>query len=99
MPSNTREPMRNEVLWGVMNNSRFEVIGRQGQPSCLDLAEMPKSPRFSPNPVRVIDVLAYPAVQVLDVTGPVQVFATANDLVEAAGGARPYEVRVVAQGG
>ena len=60
---------------------------------------MPKSPRFSPNPVRVIDVLAYPAVQLLDVTGPVQVFASANDLVTGAGGARPYELRVVAQGG
>jgi transcriptional regulator GlxA family with amidase domain len=63
------------------------------------LAEMPKSPRFSPNPVRVIDVLAYPAVQLLDVTGPIQVFASANDLVADAGGARPYELRVVAQGG
>ena len=60
---------------------------------------MPKSPRFSPNPVRVIDVLAYPAVQLLDVTGPVQVFASANDLTAVAGGARPYELRVVAQGG
>jgi transcriptional regulator GlxA family with amidase domain len=59
---------------------------------------MPKSPRFSPNPVRVIDVLAYPAVQLLDVTGPVQVFASANDLVAGAGGARPYMLRVVAQG-
>jgi hypothetical protein len=38
------------------------------------LAEMPKSPRSSPNPIRVIDVLTYPAVQLLDVTGPVQVF-------------------------
>ena len=60
---------------------------------------MPKAPRFSPNPVRVIDVLAYPAVQLLDVTGPVQVFASANDLIAAAGGARPYAFRVVAQGG
>jgi transcriptional regulator GlxA family with amidase domain len=59
---------------------------------------MPKSPRFSPNPVRVIDVLAYPAVQLLDVTGPVQVFASANDLIAGAGGARPYMLRVVAQG-
>ncbi|HTC03527.1 MAG TPA: GlxA family transcriptional regulator [Xanthobacteraceae bacterium] len=58
---------------------------------------MPKSPRFSPNPVRVIDVLAYPAVQLLDVTGPVQVFASANDLVAGEGGARPYMLRVVAQ--
>jgi transcriptional regulator GlxA family with amidase domain len=60
---------------------------------------MPKSPRFSPNPVRVIDVLTYPAVQLLDVTGPVQVFASANDLVVDAGGTPPYRLRVVAQGG
>src|SRR5262249_39042625 len=60
---------------------------------------MPKSPRFSPNPARVIDVLAYPAVQLLDVTGPIQVFASANDLIAGAGGARPYELRVVAEGG
>ena len=60
---------------------------------------MPKSPRFSPNPVRVIDVLAYPAVQLLDVTGPVQVFASANDLIAGAGGERAYELRVVAQNG
>ena len=59
---------------------------------------MPKSPRFSPNLVRVIDVLAYPAVQLLDVAGPVQVFASANDLVAGAGGARPYMLKVVAQG-
>jgi hypothetical protein len=57
---------------------------------------MPKSPRFSPNLVRVIDVLAYLAVQLLDVTGPVQVFASANDLVAGAGGARPYMLRLVA---
>jgi transcriptional regulator GlxA family with amidase domain len=63
------------------------------------LAEMPKSPRSSPNTVRVIDVLTYPAVQLLDVTGPIQVFASANDLVAGAGGARPYALRVVAQGG
>jgi transcriptional regulator GlxA family with amidase domain len=60
---------------------------------------MPKSPRFPPNAVRVIDVLAYPAVQLLDVTGPIQVFASANDHVTATGGARPYMLRVVAQGG
>ncbi len=47
---------------------------------------MPKSPRSAPNAVRVIDVLTYPAVQLLDVTGPVQVFASANDLVTRAGG-------------
>jgi transcriptional regulator GlxA family with amidase domain len=60
---------------------------------------MPKFPRSSPTLVRKIDVLAFPAVQLLDVTGPVQVFASANDIVADAGGARPYRVRIVAQGG
>jgi transcriptional regulator GlxA family with amidase domain len=60
---------------------------------------MPISPRFAPRAARVIDVLAFPAVQLLDVTGPVQVFASANDAVAGAGGAGPYELRVVAQGG
>jgi transcriptional regulator GlxA family with amidase domain len=63
------------------------------------LAEMPKSPRSSPNPIRAIEVLTFPAVQLLDVTGPVQVFATANDLIVGAGGAPPYWLRVVTQGG
>jgi transcriptional regulator GlxA family with amidase domain len=35
----------------------------------------------------------------LDVTGPIQVFASANDFVAGAGGAHPYVLRVVAQGG
>ena len=60
---------------------------------------MPKSPPFPPNTRRVIDVLTYPAVQLLDVTGPVQVFASANKVVGDAGGAQPYMLRVVAQHG
>jgi transcriptional regulator GlxA family with amidase domain len=60
---------------------------------------MPKDPRSSPNQVRVIDVLTYPAMLLLDVAGPVQVFASANDLVVNAGGALPYRLRVVAQDG
>jgi transcriptional regulator GlxA family with amidase domain len=60
---------------------------------------MPISPRFAPNAARAIDVLAYPAVQLLDVAGPIQVFASANDVVAGAGGAPPYVLRVVAQGG
>jgi transcriptional regulator GlxA family with amidase domain len=58
---------------------------------------MPKSPQSSPNAVRIIDVLTFPGVQLLDVTGPFQVFASANDIVEAAGGARPYRLRLMAQ--
>jgi transcriptional regulator GlxA family with amidase domain len=65
---------------------------------------MPKSPRFQPVPVRgdvarVVEVLAYPSVQLLDVTGPLQVFASANDHVAQAGGTPPYILRVVAKGG
>jgi transcriptional regulator GlxA family with amidase domain len=60
---------------------------------------MPKSPLFPPPADRVIDVLTYPAVQLLDVTGPVQVFASANKIVGDAGGAQPYLLRVVTQGG
>jgi transcriptional regulator GlxA family with amidase domain len=63
-----------------------------------DLAEMPKNPRFSPNAIRTIEVLTFPAVQLLDVTGPVQVFASANDLVANAGGAPPYRLKLVTQG-
>lgn len=44
-------------------------------------------------------MLAYPAVQLLDVAGPVQVFATANDIIVNAGGTPPYVLNVVAQGG
>jgi transcriptional regulator GlxA family with amidase domain len=60
---------------------------------------MPKSPRFSPTSVRVVELLAFPLVQLLDVTGPFQVFASANDLVREAGGQPPYDLRVVAQSG
>ncbi len=58
---------------------------------------MPKTPLFAPDPIRTIDVLAFPRVQLLDVTGPLQVFATANDLVAEAGGSPPYAPRVVAK--
>jgi transcriptional regulator GlxA family with amidase domain len=74
-------------------------LGRQG------LAQMPKSPRSPPNLVRTvpaartIEVLAYPSVQLLDVTGPLQVFATANDHITQAGRAAPYVLRVIAKGG
>lgn len=65
---------------------------------------MPKTPRFPPNRLppkraRIVDVLAYPGVQLLDVAGPLQVFSSANDLAEQAWDARPYALRVVARGG
>jgi transcriptional regulator GlxA family with amidase domain len=65
---------------------------------------MPNSPRFTPNSgrsnaARAVEVVAFPAVQMLDVTGPLQVFATTNDIVVERGGAPPYALRVVAKGG
>ena len=75
--------------------------------SCMDkgklarhfLAMMPKAPRFSPNDRRVVEVLAYPSVKLLDVTGPIQVFASANAYVAQAGQPMPYAIRVVAKTG
>lgn len=66
------------------------------------LADMPKTPRSPPNVFpgpRVINVLAFPSVQLLDVSGPLQVFATANELAIKAGNAPPYAPRVVTRDG
>ena len=65
-----------------------------------DLARMPERPRFPPiGPARLVEVLAFPGVQLLDVAGPLQVFASANDLAREAGAAPPYAPRVVAAEG
>ncbi|RFB80973.1 GlxA family transcriptional regulator [Methylovirgula sp. 4M-Z18] len=56
---------------------------------------MLKIPRFPPNPRRV-EILAFPDVQLLDVAGPLQVFASANMLAKERGEAQPYDPVVVA---
>lgn len=56
-------------------------------------------PRSAPTSVRIIEVLAFPLVQLLDVTGPIQVFASANDYVLEAGGRPPYVLKVVTRDG
>jgi len=45
---------------------------------------------------KIIHVLAFPNVQVLDVTGPLQVFAPANDLARQQGLPVPYAASVSA---
>jgi transcriptional regulator GlxA family with amidase domain len=60
---------------------------------------MPKAPPFAPNAVRSVELLVFPLVQLLDVTGPLQVFASANDFVLEAGGRPPYDLKVVARSG
>jgi transcriptional regulator GlxA family with amidase domain len=61
------------------------------------LASMPNDPRIQPKQSRPVELLAFPQVQILDVTGPLQVFATANDI--AGGDVPPYAIRVVSQVG
>ena len=56
---------------------------------------MPDNPRFSPNPPRVVEILAYPAVQLLDVAGPLQVFTSANELAARDSKAPLYVSQVV----
>jgi transcriptional regulator GlxA family with amidase domain len=63
------------------------------------LSGIPVFPHFPPNRVRSVEGLVYPSVQMLDVTGPLQEFASANDFIREAGGAEPCALRVVAQGG
>ena len=55
------------------------------------------SPRFMPNTLRRIEILTFDQAQLLDVAGPLQVFATANDLSAAAGEAPPYHMVVMAE--
>lgn len=56
---------------------------------------MTKNPRIPPTPRR-IEIVAFPQVQLLDVTGPLQVFASANDLAAAGGAPPPYRPVLVA---
>jgi transcriptional regulator GlxA family with amidase domain len=59
----------------------------------------PKTPRSPPNPTRAVEIVAFPSVQLLDVTGPLQVFASANNFMVEANKMPPYTIRVVAKGG
>ena len=47
----------------------------------------------------LVAVLAFEGVQLLDVAGPVQTFATANELAKETRGAAPYRVVVVSRRG
>lgn len=56
---------------------------------------MPINPRKPPAP-RVVDIVAFPGVHLLDIAGPLQVFASANEWAAQAGQPAPYAVAVVA---
>lgn len=57
---------------------------------------MPKAPQKLPI-AREIEILAFPDVTLLDVTGPLEVFTTANQLASRTGLPLPYNARVVAE--
>ena len=67
-----------------------------GSLAMVALADMPISRQKPPN-VRVVEILAFPDAQLLDITGPLQVFASANDWARERGEASPYAVNVVAK--
>jgi transcriptional regulator GlxA family with amidase domain len=56
---------------------------------------MPKNPQIPP--VHHVEIIAFDGVQVLDITGPMQVFATANDLRAHAGEPPAYKLTVAAR--
>jgi transcriptional regulator GlxA family with amidase domain len=60
------------------------------------MAEMPEIPRNPPSSSRIVEILAFPSVQLLDVAGPLQVFATANEQTCGADTAAPYAPIVTA---
>jgi transcriptional regulator GlxA family with amidase domain len=57
------------------------------------------TPRIPPNRSRAIEIVAFPAVQLLDVAGPLQVFSSANDLMVESGRTAPYATQLVAPRG
>ena len=59
----------------------------------------PNTPQIPPQAPRQIEVLAFPDVQLLDVAGPVQVFAAANEQADGPGALPPYRIRLIAPEG
>jgi transcriptional regulator GlxA family with amidase domain len=64
---------------------------------------MPNDPQITPTSSargaapRTVDLLVFANFQMLDLTGPMQVFASANVLAEEAGAPAPYRLRVIAR--
>ena len=63
------------------------------------MTNTPPLPPVAMPAARAIEILAFPDVQLLDVAGPLQVFASANDRAGASGGSAPSRPRLVAPGG
>lgn len=67
--------------------------------TAAEMAKTTQVPRIPPNAARRIEILAFPQVQLLDVAGPLQVFATANDLAAHRRAPAPYALAVIAAQG
>ena len=63
----------------------------------LVLAGMPQNTQKLPKS-RAVEIVAFPGVQLLDVAGPLQVFASANEWAAKGNRPKPYGIRVVATG-
>ena len=59
----------------------------------------PNNPRISPDFIRLVEVLAFNDVQLLDLAGASQVFVAANEIATKNSMSAPYRLRVVATGG
>ena len=60
---------------------------------------MTKSPRFSPTHPRSVEIVTFAGVQLFDIAGPLQTFASINRLFQAEGRESPYTVRLSAHEG
>src|SRR5215472_7569353 len=58
------------------------------------MAVMPNNPQIPPTP-RVVEIVAFANVQILDITGPLQVLVSANAWARECGIDAPYLTRIV----
>ena len=74
-----------------MERLALDEAGLTGQA----LAMSPKNPRIPPSELRRVEIVAFPSVQLLDVAGPLQVFAAANQHLAEKGLPKVYDVHIV----
>ena len=58
---------------------------------------MTQGPLFKPDSPRRVEIVVFENVQLLDAAGPLQVFATANDLAHQRGEPTPYALSTIAR--
>lgn len=102
IPSKMMEPISRCVSLGITAASLTPIGVDNAILPWHPAAVMTNSPQVPPISQmqlvsRTIEMVAFEAVQLLDVSGPLQVFTTANETIAKAGGSPPYTVRVVAR--